>query len=287
MTSGDEFAEQFGQRPFVAGTVTGLRCFKVDHSGHLRGVVHRQQAWVDGENIARCYQLVDLQPEEHRIGGADCSCGFYGYFGRANDYALMLGYGVTVTGIIEAYGTVSIGSRGFRASKARIVAFVAPDCVLKCAWGCSGPMCVLKVTFANYPSVPVYRTLEDALAVHPTTRPEDVGFAPDESGRSAFPLVAWQQQLVQSFSAAVTPLRSAMQAVTYAQRSYGATPSAVIYDETLQGPVPRLRRSRRAPVRKSRRVPEVVARRRASREAAAEARERAGLSNLGGIRHRK
>ena len=49
---------------------------------------------------------------------SDCTCGFYGYFDGSDDY-----HGdAKVTAVVEAYGEVVIGTRGFRAMKARIVA---------------------------------------------------------------------------------------------------------------------------------------------------------------------
>lgn len=62
-----------------------------------------------------CYAGKHTVASEHSFDSS-CSCGFWAY----NDYAFAE-HG-TVTGIIEGYGKTSIGTRGFRCEKARIVA---------------------------------------------------------------------------------------------------------------------------------------------------------------------
>jgi hypothetical protein len=150
----------FNDRPFVAGSVTGLRAFDVDSLGRLTGVVQRR-VFAPGENNATCvgmsgamqYLQRSMQraiqqslihhtafydptdptvsgrataaaelEDKHRIGGLNCGCGFYAYFDGGNDYAQE----GRVAGIIEGYGTCTVGSRGFRAEKARLVALVLP-----------------------------------------------------------------------------------------------------------------------------------------------------------------
>lgn len=48
----------------------------------------------------------------------DCRCGFYGYFDGSDDYH----DNGRITAVVEAYGETVIGTRGFRAMKARILA---------------------------------------------------------------------------------------------------------------------------------------------------------------------
>lgn len=58
----------------------------------------------------------------------DCSCGFWAYYNlgrRPNPYASGREF-PHVEAIIEGYGLVTIGTKGFRCSKAHLVALVAP-----------------------------------------------------------------------------------------------------------------------------------------------------------------
>lgn len=61
---------------------------------------------------------------EHQVAERDCACGFYAYFDGKNDYNGSTD--AAVQALIEGYGVCTVGSRGFRASKARLVAFVDP-----------------------------------------------------------------------------------------------------------------------------------------------------------------
>lgn len=131
---------EFNGRPFVAGSLTGIRAFKVDADGHLTGVVH-EQVWTPDVNEASC-EIGDLArsiqrnieslaramgapPTErrpHHVAGLGCQCGFYAYFKGQNSY---MGSG-QIAGIVEGYGVCTVGTRGFRAERARLVALVAP-----------------------------------------------------------------------------------------------------------------------------------------------------------------
>lgn len=141
-------AGEFHGAPLVAGSVVGVRAFGVDMLGRLRGVSH-DQVWTPGENVADCkirvvsegdakelrgryresaYSIsasgrpvsslpafrIDTDP--HDIGS--CSCGFYAYYSGSNDYAS----DERVQAVIEGWGETAIGTRGFRTSKARILA---------------------------------------------------------------------------------------------------------------------------------------------------------------------
>ena len=137
----------FNDRPFVAGSLVGHRAFAVDSLGRLVGPSHGG-VFKPGENVGACikyesaftptqlYLDVALsrlsvratpppQPKvaaDHRIGSGDCTCGYYAYFdGGPNPYA---GGPGRVDALIEGYGTCTVGQRGFRAEKARLVALV-------------------------------------------------------------------------------------------------------------------------------------------------------------------
>lgn len=157
----------FSVRPFAAGTVVGLRSFRITQDGHLRAATRPDAIWQQGENLAECLRywpsMKITEDGDHRVANAHCTCGFYAYFDGGNDYDRFH----TITGIVEGYGTVTVGSRGFRAAKARIVALVDRGARLD-------------LVAEHYPDVPVYPTLAEALAAHPLTKPEDVGITPGE-----------------------------------------------------------------------------------------------------------
>jgi len=154
---------KFAQFGFAIGTVRGYRAWRVvdddDDSGRLRGI-HHQQIWKPGENVAECRRATyniktygslrwppleilrdaDGEPIWSEDGNAfpgeghlrGCQCGFYAYFEGSNDYHAPVwhtdGYHGPVGGMVEGYGQTLIGSRGFRCSKARIVALLfVPD----------------------------------------------------------------------------------------------------------------------------------------------------------------
>lgn len=144
---------------FVAGAARGLRTFRIDPDGWLRGVSYRQP-WTPGENTAQCFAgkpnklprgmpkdgppaysslgayafpmdaslppLVMRGYEPNPCKGLDpaCACGFYAY--HVPDMAR---YGTggneaQATGVVEAYGKLVLGPFGYRAEKARIIALV-------------------------------------------------------------------------------------------------------------------------------------------------------------------
>lgn len=141
---------EFSDRPLVVGSITGLRSFDVDSLGRLTGVRY-PGVFRPGENVAQC-RASSLSPlalsllatgtawtfsrttasandkpetevakQEHRAAGLSCSCGFYAYFDDGDNPHHKPG---NVLGVVEGYGSVTVGSRGFRAEKARLVALV-------------------------------------------------------------------------------------------------------------------------------------------------------------------
>lgn len=177
----------FASRPFYAGALTGLRTFGVSPDGLLTGVFF-EQPWMSSVVEARCSydraarsrvgaaaSIFDFSsltracggnPEQHEVGTLGCTCGFYAYFDGRNDYlrhgsTLHYGAAERVAGVIEGFGVATVGSRGFRAAKARIVALVLPEGTYNRA-----------LILAIYPDVAAYLTTEEALADHPLTVPE-------------------------------------------------------------------------------------------------------------------
>lgn len=144
----------FDGRQLAIGVARGVRSFDVDEFGRLKGVQFAD-VWRPGENIARCGLTVvedgweldaefshgygrpvyvnkktgertpvppmrPAKPESHSL--TDCRHGFYAYFDGSNDYRS----DARISAVVEGYGEVLIGSRGFRAGKARIVALCIP-----------------------------------------------------------------------------------------------------------------------------------------------------------------
>lgn len=120
MGSGEEFS-QFTETGWdlTVGSVIGTRSFNWDDDDKTLTGVAFTVPWESGENTAICGL------DEDSCNGNDpaCSCGFYAYWDGSDDYS---GYG-KVSGVIEAYGKTVVGTRGFRAKKAKIVALLLPE----------------------------------------------------------------------------------------------------------------------------------------------------------------
>lgn len=132
----------------AVGSVRGIRTFDVDALGRLTAVT-RKSVWRPGENTATCPLLTQEQYEERHVEEDEqetgyevtyhlsgfssgwltagprycrgiahpmCSCGFYAYHDGS---VYPTGQ---VTGVIEGYGKTTVGTKGFRCEKARIVA---------------------------------------------------------------------------------------------------------------------------------------------------------------------
>lgn len=139
---------------FVAGSVNGIRSWRVDQLGRLTGVTVRE-VWRPGVNAAECHKdtmrsgnpfvrLGALQaggyisspyrltlhasagdaiaepapPQEH--DPSSCTCGFYAYF--ADQHNPYHEEGGLVRGVVRAYGKTTLGDKGFRAQQSEIVA---------------------------------------------------------------------------------------------------------------------------------------------------------------------
>lgn len=167
-------ANDFEGVGYAAGVVTGTRSFALDKLGRLTGVAYKV-VWKPGENEARCMARdVDMymgsmgatrftdvvrpaDRPEHSI--ADCEHGFYGYYDGSNDYYEP----GRIMAVVEGYGDTIIGTRGFRASKARIVALHLPD-----GLGVRERRLVAR----NYPAIPTFESFDAMVAEFP---PDDAG----------------------------------------------------------------------------------------------------------------
>ena len=162
-----------------AGTVYGLRNWRVTDTGVLTGVMYSQSQWKPGENDARCFRSrrVPIQGTtafhtvawptdgwdlDHDMEG--CTHGFYAYWDGSRDYHEK----GDVTGIIRGTGTTRIGTKGFRTTTAEIVAIKFSGTV---------PDDVRALVLANYPDAAVFKTVASMLTEFPLTAEAD---EPDE-----------------------------------------------------------------------------------------------------------
>lgn len=181
---GGEFNDE--ELPLAVGSVTGLRTFRLLHPDQpVLWAAAWPVEWKPGENTAIHYgghglawalalaQGKAYKQEEHNVAGANCTCGFYAYFDDTNTYNSP---GLTVPGIIEGYGRTTIGTKGFRAAKAKIVALVDPEpfwatVLRKCGMPPLRAKRLIDQISEAY-EVPVYPNVREAIAFHPTARPE-------------------------------------------------------------------------------------------------------------------
>lgn len=61
--------------------------------------------------------------DEHRPGAQGCQCGFWAYFDGSDEFSSS----DRITAVVRGQGVVTVGSKGFRAEKAEIVALVDPN----------------------------------------------------------------------------------------------------------------------------------------------------------------
>jgi len=194
---------QFADRPFAVGSMFGIRSFRVTSDGTLTGVVH-QGEWHGGINEgvcnspARMFAAVanagvslaqmswafaktnadgngkvllkkrpkDPTPPPHTIGEMGCTCGYYAYFYNGYNPHHCQG---NALGIIEGFGVMTVGTRGFRCSKARIRALITD-------LSTAGPV----RPGPQYDHIPRFTTIEEALAEFPLTVPEGTPEPTDE-----------------------------------------------------------------------------------------------------------
>lgn len=141
---------RFSGKEFAVGTAKGARSFRVDSLGRLTGI-HFRQVWVPGENVAEC------KADHPHAAGAfpDCKCGFYGYYDGSNDYYVE-GY---VSAVVEGYGEAVMGDKGFRVTKARILALSIDDSV---------PAKEAHLVRRNYANIPTFDSFHRMIAEFPT-----------------------------------------------------------------------------------------------------------------------
>lgn len=213
---------EFSDRPFAAGSLFGIRSFRVDSEGQLTGCVV-ERAWRTGVNEAGCHRPVDtawqsfaqiavaasvsaaefqwaamrlsaqmtgrvlltkrpkppprpatriVELPPHDVGSLTCTCGFYAYFDLGHNPHHSAS---NVLGVIEGYGITTVGSRGFRASKARIRALIGPPRVLD----------------PQYDGIPWFPSVDAALTEFPLTPVEQPEPVVPRYGRGGFVPASW------------------------------------------------------------------------------------------------
>lgn len=189
MWGGKSMRGPFTELGYAPGFVRGYRTWRADEEGYLRGLYFRAR-WEPGETQGLClarpstpFYGMMARAEQHTAFAEappipakhlpECNCGLYAYYEGSNDYyrpsrrTQVYGSRVPsgseepnfVMGMVDGYGEVVIGSRGFRAAKARISALVFPDTLVY-------PGLVLE----RYPSVPVFRSFEEMVAEVPPVK---------------------------------------------------------------------------------------------------------------------
>lgn len=136
------------------------------NNGRLWTPLHGHYEWRDGDNQALCETKQSKASECLQPG---CQCGFYSVWNRDADYAYAdpIHTG-KISGVIEIYGKVVIGSSGARASNARVVALWLPD---------GQPYKWTPFTrgrnrlMENYPDVRFYRNRDNLIKAEKVTRP--------------------------------------------------------------------------------------------------------------------
>jgi hypothetical protein len=124
--TGETFNNYQVDRPVHLGTIRGYRAWGVDDLGRLTPATRADYIWSPGINRAVC----KCGNYARNVAARHHSCGFYAYFSGSNDYAKT----GDIHGIIEAWGTTTVGDRGFRAEYGKILAFVDPVVVYRVKW---------------------------------------------------------------------------------------------------------------------------------------------------------
>jgi hypothetical protein len=142
-------------------------------NGWLAGCTYHYR-WVPGENFAQCVKssnvtnpdtgLDDIVPRgapDHTIRNCPSGNGhgLYGYYDGSNTYR---GHG-RPEGVIEGYGTVMQGSRGFRATHAEIVALTFPMTLLVSTTMREAYERMLQ----RYAGIPIFDTFEEMVDLFP------------------------------------------------------------------------------------------------------------------------
>ena len=169
----------FSNVGLALGSVRGARSWVVrigeqPEKGLLSGLYY-PQTWYPGENLAMCRKQPPSQgmhpnavpqrakgPQEITTGHlGECLCGFYAFYDGSNDFydaeSTHWTSDIIVAGMVEGYGETLIGTRGFRCTKARIVALmIRPE------------QSIYDTVLEHYPGVPVFHDFSAMIREFPT-----------------------------------------------------------------------------------------------------------------------
>jgi len=174
--------------PLVAGSVIGLRVWRLDDFGELLPLTQKLAApWRPGENESvclasglsgpmdqwpcspwceTCRDAIALRTNGHTFD-ARCTCGFYGVF-RPGHIPARNGPEYVVCGVVEAYGRTVVGPGGFRASRAKVLALTGPPGAVA-----AYPASTFRRLSRRWESVPFLPSLDHAMSEFPLTDPKD------------------------------------------------------------------------------------------------------------------
>jgi hypothetical protein len=117
-----------GDAAFVDGRLRGYRAWRgVSLGGQLLSTgmsyLWRKDAHTEPE-VASCLTYLD---EVHPAPDARCRCGIYGWYDPADERIPHPAASGSVFGVVQATGRVILGTHGFRAEKAQVLAVTADD----------------------------------------------------------------------------------------------------------------------------------------------------------------
>jgi hypothetical protein len=186
-----------GSDPWLPGeNVAVCRWHEAEWSALQRSVAASLRSFADRVYIKPGGELVYLpddspelppkpepRPEGHTL--AECTCGFYAYFDRADaaNYIQnpILSSSRRTYGVVEAYGECVVGTKGVRARRMRIAGLVLPESHN------SRPFGHREQLVERYPETLVVRTLNELLERLPTTPADSSLRAPADSEEDQWP----------------------------------------------------------------------------------------------------
>lgn len=175
----DRHPTEYSLTPMVVGSILGYRAFSYGHTSGLLAGALRPTVWTDSQNTARC-----MSPNAHPgpPPAKTCKCGLYGMHNwmHVEEMTVLSSFSrwirdkegsdhfaekhSFVYGVIEAWGRTYVGSRGFRAEHARILAVTPPMCQRRDGCKLSDPTLW---RFERYPDLPIYSTMKEIAQAYP------------------------------------------------------------------------------------------------------------------------
>lgn len=169
-------------REYVVATNTGMRRWYImDTSRPLRSMSFPYYWNGRGPHVSQMgsYNLKDAwEPDYPRVGN---SVGFYAYYKRDQYIGYADGAKWRIGGVVEGYGRTVVGTKGFRSERAVILGFSLGDLANLAdeQFGLSSyhttpseKETITEYLERYYPTVPVFKTTEEMLALIPlSTKP--------------------------------------------------------------------------------------------------------------------